>query len=101
MKENELLIKALRNALIQLKIYEMQVAGYTDKEILEFSEKNVVSIRDIKSKDEFFSIMDTIENVGLDICQKFDISEISLFFGVDTDSMCREMEDSIAIQFMK
>ena len=95
MENKDLLIKALRNALIQLKVYEMQICGYTDKEITEFSEKNIISIRNLKDKQEFSDIFEIMEQVGFDVVQKFDVNDISLFFGIDSISFCEEIDDTV------
>lgn len=93
MENKDLLIKALRNALIQIKIYEMHIANVSDKEILKFSEQNIISISDVKDKSEIIKIMDIIENVGVDIFDRFDTDEIATYFGKDPRSFNKEMVD--------
>jgi len=95
-EERDLLVKALRNALIHIRVFEMQKGGYTDEEMNKFSDDNVISIRDVKDENEFHSIMNIMESVGFDISEQFDINAISTLFGMDSDSMCKKMDEALA-----
>ncbi len=85
MKRDDLLIKALKNVLIQLKIYEMKDLGCTEEEILDFIDNHPLTMDIVSNPIDMQNIIEAMEDIGMDVCGKFDVEDLTLFFGVEIE----------------
>ncbi len=83
MKRDEILIRALRNVLIQLKVYEMKDLGCTEEEMLNLIDNLPLDIDIVSNPLDMKNIIEVMGDIGMDVCKKFDMEELSLFFGIE------------------